>query len=137
MKFPYKHTFLVEALAPGVTLPAKINMDKGVDFVAEEISAVGFETLAGITKAAEVMPLVAINFKENQGAGEVFDIAAPLANVAGTGENPHVLGMPIRFKGNTSPQMSATNFSSDKTYARVYVTLHGYRETDEREGTGS
>lgn len=128
MRYPYSYTFEVTNLAAGQSVAPKIELDRDTDFVAEEVAAVAYEVLTGITKAAEVMPLCLVNFKPSASDAGVFDKPAPLANVAGTGEFPRVMRMPVRWKGNTSPVMEITNFSSDKTYAKVFVTLHGYRE---------
>jgi len=48
--------------------------------------------------------------------------------VAGDAKQPYILNTPIKFGG--TPFMEIENISTDTTYQRVYVTLHGYRETD-------
>lgn len=126
-KRPYSITLSVANLAALGTGSDSHSMDNGETFVAESITATTLEVLTGITDAAKPFPLLLVNFSNGSGGAKVFNELTPLANVAGDAKQPFILNQPIILGG--TPFMDIKNISTDKTYAAVYVTLHGYRET--------
>lgn len=126
-KRPMSITLSVSALAAGTTSSDMHSMDNGETFTAESITATALEVLTGITEAAKPFPLLLVNFSSGSGGAKAFNELTPLANVAGDAKHPFILNQPIKFGG--TPFMDIKNISTDKTYAAVYVTLHGYRET--------
>ena len=126
MKRPYSVTLTVAALAPLATASASHAMDNGESFTVESITATTLDVLTGITDAAKQFPLLAVNFSNGSGGAKAFNALTPLANCAGDAKQPFILSQGMNLGG--SPFMDIKNISTDKTYALVSVTLHGFRE---------
>lgn len=124
---PFSITLAVSALAAGATTNDSHTMDSGESFTAESITYVALKPLTGIAETAKEFPLLLVNFRNGSSGAPAFNERTPLSSVAGDAKQPYILNQPIKFGG--TPFMEIENISTDTTYQRVYVTLHGYRET--------
>lgn len=121
----YKYTFKLLALGIGATSTDKNEMEKDEAFIAEGISYTVYNSATG---AVINDPYVLVNFKPKASEADLISQPTPLPAVAGSGENPHIISMPWKFAGNTSPHMEAKNQTG--VAVDIYVTLHGYLESD-------
>lgn len=129
MRYPFKYTFEVINLLPGISQPAQVDIPKEYDrFVCVSISSLVLSANTGITKAQEVMPLLLVNIKPSSEDAGICNVPTPLHAIAGNGAEPHLLDVAAEFDGNTSPMLTVQNISTDITYTKIFVTMNGYRE---------
>lgn len=131
MKRPYSVRLAISDLAIGATDTDGHQLEAGEHFVAESATMmVAGATLASITEAASLKPLVLVNLKDNTSGQGMFSSPVPLSSIAGDGKNPFFFSIPLRFK--SKPYLEAENISTDVAYKRVYLVLNGYliRERD-------
>lgn len=125
-KIPYAITLQIDDLASGSEDSDSEQLDASEIFIAESITyAVAGATLASITDAAKLYPLVIVQLRDTASGKGVFSQRTPLASVAGDARQPYVLPVPLVFL--SKPYLEAENISTDVAYKRVFVTLHGYK----------
>lgn len=124
----YKYTFELAGLVFGTSDSTKVVIDtKTEKFTCTSLSALAIDATTGLSRSAEVLPLILMNIRPADAEAPIFNVQTPMSLVTGSGSEPHVLDQPIEFAGNSSPVLELKNFSTDKTY-HIYVVMHGFRE---------
>lgn len=85
---------------------------------------------AAQTEATRVVPLLTLQLKDTGSSMELFDVAQPLANIAGTGQIPFLLPAAYLFQPQSTMNGLFTNYSAAENYANITVSLLGYRVYD-------
>jgi hypothetical protein len=115
------------AIAPGVTLNASIQIDAGTDFywIATTQSS---DTAAALTESTNIIPLVTVLINDTGTSRNLMNSAIPIPGLAGDGKRPYRLVRPRLFRANSIINLTFTSYApTGTTYANIYLTLHGYR----------
>lgn len=127
-KRPFSVRLAVSGLASAATDTDGYQLQTGETFVAESATyMVAGATLAGVPVTDASKPFVLVDLRDNASGQSMFSDPVPLETIAGDAKNPFVFPVPPRFV--SKPFMQVENISSDTTYSRVYLVLHGYLET--------
>lgn len=123
--FVYSATFA--SLATGTTAIQTVTVQADSDFVLDKITYFADLAAAAVTDSGRVIPLTTLQITDQSSGFSIFDNPVPLANIAGTGNEPFLLPAPGRlFSARTTISLSMANFSAATTY-NVRVALIGRR----------
>jgi hypothetical protein len=128
--YPIQFTTLAQAPSATVNTPASrtFQIDSASDFYLQQLTYLTeVDATTAITVSTFVVPKILIQITDGGSSRNLFNASTPLYSVAGDGNHPHKLLHPRLFFRNSSVTIAIENYSTNTTYARVFINLEGFR----------
>ena len=124
--YTYEEDFLEADLTAGSTLNGSVEIQADSDFVWQKACYFADLALAPQTLNTLVIPLVTIQLIDTGSGRNLFELAAPITSMFGTGQLPFVLPIPRLFFARSTIQVQVSNFSAGTDYG-LRLSFIGYK----------
>lgn len=125
--FSYSAQF--ESVDAGVSASRQIQIQADSDFKIMNLTAALFNATDGSMHNAGSLPagqLVTVQLTDTGSGSNLFDKAQPIANIAGSGNDPYILPMSRIMSANSQLSVSINNGTTTDGIG-VYITLGGQK----------
>lgn len=124
----YSYPVLFSTFAGSTDATTTFQIDAASDFYLTALTYLAeADSTTAITVSTEVVPKITVQLTDGGSNRNLFQNKVPLWLIAGDGNHPHRLMHPRLFVRNSSITISATNYSTATTYARLYINFEGFR----------
>jgi len=124
--YTYEEDFAVADLIPGATLNGSIEVQADSDFVWQKAAFFADNAGAAQQDQNRILPLVTVQLVDTGSGRSLFESAAPIASMFGTGQLPFVLPIPRLFFARSVIQVQVSNFSTATAYG-LRLSFIGYK----------
>lgn len=124
--YTYEEDFAAANLTAGATLNGSIEIQADSDFVWQKALYFADIAAAAQTDSSRVIPLVTVQLIDTGSGRNLFETAAPVPSIYGTGELPFVLPVPRLFFARSTIQVQVSNFSAATAYG-LRLSFVGYK----------